>query len=77
MRPSQHSPRARQMHERLRVIWQWQLTDIPETVNRLDMTTTAQTIQQVFLRFSQIDRNRYLSTIGLLAGMAQSEALRR
>ena len=64
------------MHE-LRVIWQQQLTDIPETVNRLDMTTTAQTIQQVFLRFSQIDRNRYLSTIGLLAGMAQSEALRR
>ncbi len=49
MRPSQHSPRARQMHERLRVIWQWQLTDIPETVNRLDMTTTAQTIQQVSL----------------------------
>ena len=37
------------MHERLRVIWQWQLTDIPETVNRLDMTTTAQTIQQVSL----------------------------
>lgn len=73
MRPSQHSPRARQMHERLRVIWQRQLTDIPETVNRLDMTTTAQTIQQLSLRFSQIDRNRHLSTIDLLADMAQND----
>jgi len=61
------------MHERLRVIWQRQLTDIPETVNRLDMTTTAQTIQQLSLRFSQIDRNRHLSTIDLLADMAQND----